>query len=399
MPIDYGVTARLAYLQWLDSEETAEQEWIRVLRDYHAGNHPVYLTDRQKEFIGLEPRHSDHLFAHNLCSLIVATVAERMSVTGFTAGSVEDADAAPSPLALAASEWWEANRMDARQDDLYEMVLRDASAYLIVSWDADAGQPQWAMNQAYDGTQGVMVHTDPETDEVVFASKRWQMDWRTGGDNAGKTRLTLYFPDRVERYIQRDPKDRPDNDVDSEIMRLNWRTWRDAPGDPWPIWWTDDGTPIGDPLGMPVVAFDNPGGSEIDDVVSLQDLLNKSDLDLAAAADHSGFRITWASTGTMNINATGKQNDIRLAPGKMLELPEGSQLGSLEPADLSRMIATCHYWIESIAGQSRTPHYVLIPPGAEQPSGEALREQEIGLKSKCERKQRVWGNAWKTCCT
>ena len=182
MPIDYGVTARLAYLQWLDSEETAEQEWIRVLRDYHAGNHPVYLTDRQKEFIGLEPRHSDHLFAHNLCSLIVATVAERMSVTGFTAGSVEDADAAPSPLALAASEWWEANRMDARQDDLYEMVLRDASAYLIVSWDADAGQPQWAMNQAYDGTQGVMVHTDPETDEVVFASKRWQMDWRTGGD-------------------------------------------------------------------------------------------------------------------------------------------------------------------------------------------------------------------------
>ena len=392
MPIDYSQAARLAYLQWLDAVDSAELEWIRTLRDYAVGDHPTYLTDRQKEFIGLLPKNTDHLFSHNLCALIIATVAERMAVTGFSTADADEASADQTPLALAASHWWETNRMDALQDDLYEAALRDGSAYLIVDWDPIAKAPRWYLNDAFDGTTGVQMFYDPETGSPMFAAKRWVMDARMGGAQAGLTRLTLYFPDRVERYVQRTGKGRADDAIDNELMRLNWRTYRDAPGEEWPRPWVDSS---GAPLGMPAIAFDNPGGSEIESVVSLQDLLNKSDLDLIAAADHSGFRILYASGLQPTLDSSGEEQAITLSPGHLLRItdPQG-KLGAVEPGDLTRMIDTCHYWIESIAAQSRTPHHVLIPPRSDQPSGAALKEQEVGLLSKCERKARAWGNAW-----
>jgi len=391
MPIDYSQAARIAYLQWLDAEDRAEEAEIRTLRDYASGEHPVFLTDRQKEFIGLD-KSGDHLFAHNLCELVISLAAERMGVTGFTPAS-GDQDADESPVSMAAAAWWELNRMDAIQDDLYSAALRDGVAYLIVDWDAEAGLPRWYINEAYDGTQGVTIFRDPETDAVMFAAKRWQMDYRYGNNDAGLTRLTLYFPDRVERYIQRTDRQRPDNDVDSALMRLNWRTYRDSNDDEWPI--MREGAD-GKPLGLPVIPFVNPGGSEIASVLALQDMLNKSDLDLIATADHAGFRILYAAGLGADIDPeTGLEREITVSPGQMLRMTDPqARLGAIDPADLARLISTCRYWIEGIAGQSRTPHYMLIPPSGMQPSGEALKEQEVGLKSKCERKQRVWGNSW-----
>ena len=38
------------------------QARIRVLRDYYDGEHPVLLSDRQKEFIGKELTDGDFLF-------------------------------------------------------------------------------------------------------------------------------------------------------------------------------------------------------------------------------------------------------------------------------------------------------------------------------------------------
>ena len=214
--VDYNALARIAYLQWLDNEDAAKEANICRWREYAAGEHPTYLTTRQKEFVGLKAADANHLYAHNLCRLVIDTVVERMSVTGFTSASVEDARTETTPLAKAVAEWWERNRMDAGQDELMEAALCDSEASIIVDWFD--GYPRWTFNKAFDGTRGVRVHRDPGTDEIMFVSKRWHMSDPNQPGEEGKRRATLYFPDRVERYIERLPSDAPDPRVGDDII-------------------------------------------------------------------------------------------------------------------------------------------------------------------------------------
>lgn len=385
MPVDFGTEARLAYLRWLANEDSAEQERVRTLRDYVNGVHPVYLTDRQKDFLGLKAKDADHLFSHNLCALVVASVVERLSVTGFAPAEAGQPDQ-ESPLASAAMQWWETNRMDAGADELHEAACRDGEAYIIVSWHAASNMPQWSINQKFDGTQGVKVHADPDTGTPLFASKRWQTSDFGQSGQSGRTRLTLYFPDRVEKYISA-------SDPEAALSDLGWARWTDNEGEPWPIPWTDV---AGSPLGLPVIPFTNPGGSEIADLIPLQDMLNKSDLDLVAGADAAGFRVFWASGLKAQIDpSTGEEKTVTVGPGRLLRMGDPqARMGAIDPVDLTRLIEGSQYWIEAAAGVTRTPQYLFQAQGADQPSGESLKMQEVGLLAKTERKQRVFGNAW-----
>ena len=379
--VNYGVEGQIAYLAHLANEDSEAAAWVRTLREYFGGEHPTYLTDRQEEFLGLRSKSADHLFAHNLCGLVVAAVVERLMVTGF--GPAAGEDMAGDALAEAAWGWWESNRMDAGQDDLYEAACRDGAGYVIVDWDAEQARPRWTLNWAFDGTQGIKVHRDPDTDMIRFASKRWQTADPLKPGESGKTRLTLYFPDRVEKWVS----------STEEGNQAGWVAITDDDNEPWPIPWVDG---QGRPLGMAVVPFENPGGSELDDVIPLQDMLNKADLDLVAATDMGGFRILWASGVTPQIDSsTGEEREITVAPGRLLRMSDASaRLGAIEPVPLAQMLLASRYWIESIAGTSRTPQYLFQAQGAEQPSGESLKMQEVGLIAKSQRKQKVFGNAW-----
>jgi hypothetical protein len=391
MPQDYGVTAQIAYLQWLATEDTAAEKQLRTVRDYCGGQQPVYLTDRQKEFIGLKASGSTFLYKHNLCQLVVDVLAERLSVTGFVpvkkpAGG-EKATESDEPRTLCewAEEWWQANRADALQDEVHEAAVRDAATYLIVDWYAKEARPRWSHNLALDGTQGVRVWRDPNTNEVLYASKKWQIYDPINSENNGRTRLTLYYPDRVEKYISA-------HGSNDGIAGTGWEPYRDADSEPWPVPWVDS---AGEPLGCAVVEFPNPGGLEIEHLMPLQDMLNKADLDLIACTDSAGFRILYAAGLSAQIGSDGKEIALTISPGHVLRMSDANaRLGAIEPTDPEMLIGACKYWIESIAGVSRTPQYMFQVPGGTPPSGESLKQQETGLVHKAERRQRVFGNAW-----
>jgi hypothetical protein len=382
MPTNYTDEARLAYLRGLASEDAADQEWLRTIRDYADGRHPAYLTDRQKEFLGLRTRTYDYLYAHNLCRLVIQAVVERLAVTGFSVVSSDDA-APDDAFAHLAQAWWEGNRMDAGQDGLYESAVRDGAAYVIVDWDGE--RPRWTVNYQFDGTQGVKVHRDPDTGAILYATKRWQTYDPARPGQTGRTRLTMYFPDRVEKYVATSSKD-------AAFAQAGWDVIRDGDSEPWPIPWVDGAGP----LGLPVIPFENPGGSEIADLMPLQDMLNKSDLDLIAGEDAAGFRILWASGMDAEIDpSTGEERSIAIGPGRLVRMSDpDARLGAIEPVDPTKMIAASKYWIESAAGVTRTPQYLFQAQGADQPSGESLKMQEVGLLAKVGRRQRVFGNAW-----
>jgi len=384
MPVDYALQARIQYLKWIDQEDASEAEFVRTCRDYAKGEQPTYLTDRQKEFIGLKAKDADYLYAHNMCQLVIDAVTERLSVEQFAlADEVEIAeDADPSAWAMT---WWEANRMDAGQDDVYGASLRDGASYLIVHWDDKEKKPQWSINTAWDGSAGVKFQADPDTGQAIFAVKKWQVYDPYNTENNGRTRMTLYFPDRVEKYIST-------KDSNEGIGGTQWETYTDAPTEPWPIPWLDRD---GQPLGLAVFEFANPGGSEISQLLPVQDMLNKADIDLIAATDSSGFRIVYASGVPPVVGSTGEETAIKLSPARLLRFTDpAAKLGALEAADPVAMISSSKYWIETAAAITRTPQYLFHPMGADQPSGESLKQQEIGLVFKCERRQDVWGNVW-----
>lgn len=378
--------ARLAYLAHLAAEDAAEQKWIRTLRAYYDGEHPTYLTSRMKEFIGLKSRDGEHLYQHNLCHLIVGEAVGRLRLLGFApvelkAELLDEADVEQEYLtyvgeaklaARLAMRWWDENKMAAGQDDLYEVVGRDGEAYVIVDWDGE--KPRWTVNLAYDGTQGVKLHRDVNTGEPTFASKRWQLE-------DGRTRLTLYFRDRVEKYVSTQAGTGP-------YAEAGWEAWQDTPEESWPTPW---------PYGMlAVVPFVNPGGSDLGQVLPMQDALNKADIDLMAAQDMAGFPVFWASGAPADIDATtGEERTLTIGPGRLVRLTDpAARFGMAEPADLERLIAVSNYWVESVAGVSATPLYRLLSSGKTPPSGDSLEMQEGALVAKVRRKQVVFGDSW-----
>lgn len=400
MPVNYDVEATLAYLRWMADEDEAEEAWLRTLRDYMEGDHTIYLTDRQKEYIGLDSKDLDYPFSHNDCRLVVDAVVERLHVMGFSpkGGAVEELEVEERAVSQAfvdlAMDWWEQNRMDARQDELYQGAVRDGEGYIIVDWYDD--RPRWTVNDKYDGSTGVKAHRNPDTGEIEFASKRWVTFDALNPEMSGRVRVTLYFADRIEKYIDRREDEPTDEEIDDALMALKWQTFRDTEDEPWPIPWTEGKDGDGEPLGIPVIPFVNPGGSELADMIPLQDMLNKADLDLAAAADTAGFQVLWATGVSAEIDATtGAELEITIAPARLMRLssPE-SRVGALPPADLSGMIEISDYWTRAIASVTRTPHYLFQARGTTPASGESLKWQEVGLDAKCRRKQAVFGNAF-----
>ena len=380
MPVDYSVAARIAYLKWAASIDDEEAANVQRWRDYVDGDHPVYLTERQREFLGLSGGTE---YAHNLCALVIDVVVERLNVSGFSA----DASEGDAPgIVSDAWRWWELNRMDAVQDDVYHAACRDAVSYIIVDWSADEGRPTWTLNYAWDSTQGVMLHHDTSTDEVLFASKRWTVNNPYAPEMNGRTRMTLYFEDRVEKYITA-------LGANQGVGGTQWEPYTDAEGESWPLSWVDA---QGKPLGIAVIPFENPGGSEIKQALPLQDMLNKADIDMIAATDMAGFRVLWgAGIVKPRDPVTGEEIEIEVSPGEMVTLTDPSaRLGAIDPVDIGMLITSPTYWIQSMAGVTRTPQYLFQAQGAQPHSGESLKQQEVGLVHKVERKQKVWGNSW-----
>jgi hypothetical protein len=391
---------RFMHLQAIVERQASESARVRALRDYYDGEHPVKLTQRQQEFIGSLLSEGEFEFSHNLVKSVIDTLRERLSVSGFTVNGagLEDAEAeegapANAPAALFW-DWWKANRMDARQIDLYRNVLRDGKGYVMVDWDADKQQPRLIIHLADNGTTGVRVHRDPEDSEhILFVNRYWYTYDPLQPGHTGIERKTTYLPGEIRKYQRRGA-----NDMSGD-KSLPWVRVQD-PGDPaWPLPWVDR---LGKPLGITIIEFANPGGSEIAQIIGLQDAVNKSWLDLIAAADTSGFPmlfIEYERDAAFN-SAIADDDDLedsdefRIGPGRAIEL-DGAHANRIEGANLMQMLEVVWALVAAISGVTRTPQYYLRPVGgADVPSGEALKQLESGLVKRAQERHLVFGQAW-----
>lgn len=365
-------------LQRIQEARTRNEMYIKS-REYYDGKQDTQVTDRTRQFLNLG-RDAD--FNANYCKMVVNSKAERLKVTGF-----EVAD--DTAQAEKFWEWWKKQRMDKKQGVVHLCAVRDADSYLLVEWDSVANTPRFSHELA--GTEnGVTVYySDEYRDEIAFATKHWVINL---GENAGKMRrLNVYFPDRIEKYQSKD-----------DVAIGTWLAYEDDDtilgdgklGQAGIVWWTDTRLEGGKPLGIPVVHFKNNdigecyGSADLDDVMPLQDALNKALIDLIAAMDVEGFGLLvgygadWSGTKV----GAGSITSVNVPPdkAKLERLPAGSP----EP-----ILKTYNALVLEICRVSGTPISYVQASGQTTAEG-TMKQQETALLARIEKSQTDFGNSW-----
>ncbi len=380
--------AELAYLNWLAGEEMTRQTNVQQARDYYAGEHALSLTDRQREFLGVK---SGGRFAANYCETVVNALAERLIVSGVTSQD--------QGVASWASEVFRANRLDSLQGDVHQGAIRDGVCFVIVDWNAETGLPRLTFHPRYVSSQAggdgfgckAFYPNDDHRQPMKYATKRWTEDLEVDGKSVARQRLTVYFPERVEKYVLASVASRS-----GQYLEAGWQPFADEDGGVWPLPWVDQ---AGKPLGIAVKAFNNPDvRSELWNAIPLQDALNKALLDLLAGQDVSGFRIFFArgffATTDGNPPKTDGSNYLRMAPGQIIGTAEQqADFAPIDPPSLDPMLNVFWAMVLVLAQTTDTPasRFQLTRQVA---SAESQKESEGPLLAKGRDRQVDFGNSW-----
>lgn len=275
--------------------------------------------------------------------------------------------------------------MDSGQIRCHRRALRDGNTYAIVDFDSETGKPRINLHKADDGTTGVTLHRDPtDANKVLFGCRYFYTYDPLKPGATGIQRKTVYLPHEIRKYIMRGAgqweaiTDPEDNGV-------------------WPLPWRDA---AGEPLGVSVFGFENPGGSEMAQIIGLQNAVNKSWLDVLAGADASGFPMLVAEyPAEMGIPPESDDDDLegddenRIGPGRMFHI--AGVLKRLEAANLDPMLNVVWALVAALSGVSSTPQYRLKPIGvSDNVSGETLKVLDGGLVKRSEERQLIFGQSW-----
>lgn len=355
------------------SENTA-QKLIMTYRNYYAGVHKIYLTDRQKAWLD---QHDGKLtFTVNHCPTVVDAVVERLRVTGFESNDPE--------ISALLWGWWQANRMDVVQVEAHRYAIRDGDAAVITTWDEEKRRPVYVLHPRFVSKEvagdGYGVYVEYANDNWLTDPLRAVKQWT---DENNKDRMTVYYPERIERFIKE---------------RNRWAEYKDTPDSAWPTPWVDTS---GRGLGIPVAHLRNSGlESDLKPVIPLQDALNKAWLDLMAASDMTAFRMLaffgWIPTTDGKEPEEDGSNLIKVTPGQMLatrKRPGEADIHEIEPADLTPLLEVEDRIVYRMALISKTPASRFLTT-KQVSAAESLKEQDEPLVAKVEERQALFGNAW-----
>ncbi|MDG4669191.1 phage portal protein [Mycobacterium sp. 236(2023)] len=342
-------------LQLLDSR----QYRYGLLERYYQGASPLsFLSPSAK----LALRNFDQL-SSNLCRTAVVSLAERLRPSG-----VDGSDA------WGLFEY-------SNLDQLAAQVHKDALLYgvgFVLCWTDSRGKPRATV----ESPREVCVFRDPVTRDVTKAVKRVR--------TAKTTEAWVYYPDRVEHWSAKTPS----------AGNAGYELVETVPHD----------------LGrVPVHAIGHEDeASVIDDLLTIQDAINKLLLDMMVASEYAGrprrfatgielvqtpvvddqgAAVTDPVTGepvTVATNPFPDENEMMTS-----ENPE-SRFGAIPSADLKQFESGIRVLISQAMMVSGLPaHYVGLLQDSVT-SADALRAAEAALVARAEARQRQYGVGWES---
>lgn len=366
----------------LDEEQRKAQGVIVLARKYYNGDQVVYMTSRQRAWLDLHPGKVK--FVVNVCATVIDAVVERLKVTGFDV--VEDQMETEEEIDQTLWSWWTANRMDAVQTEAHRAAVRDGESFVLTAWNTEMKRPDFVLHPRFvdksAGGDGFGCWMEYQNNDPFTLPTRAFKQWTESSQDGPRTRQTVYYPERVEKFV----------------LDGDWKEIRDDGDAGWPLPWVDGS---GNPLGIPIVHLRNPGlRGELHDIIPLQDALNKAWLDIMAASDSTAFRMLvvlgFVPTTDGKEPADDGSNLLQVAPGQMLatrKKPGEVSVESIEPASLDPLLQVEERIIYRVAQISDTPLNRF--QFTRQVSAEgSLRQMEGPLIAKVEERQTLFGNAW-----
>ena len=364
---------------------TGRREKYELFWNYYEGNHRLaFATDKFKNTFG----NLFSEFSENLCAPVVDAVKDRLKVTGFRTSlaevktedipsSIEGVPARQKVITIdpeGERAWriWGENRMDLRSKDVHQEALQMGDAYVIV-WPDERMRPTIWPQLANE----VSVQYDPNTQgKVLRGSKMWHNEldkhWY----------LNIYTADSIVKY------------------RTKGTTQHIPEGEG--EWVPYDG--VTNPYGIvPIFHFSNrteyrPGTSELRDVISVQDGLNKAVMDMLVAMEFAAFKQRYIIGHDPEVDPdTGEVMDGtgNYGVNRMLSIPDPeAKMGQFDATDLGQFLRVQEKFWSVAARVSGTPlHYFFITEG-DFPSGEAMKSAEMRFVTKLEDCQIGFGNRW-----
>lgn len=356
MPDPTVVESPLWWVKRLEKKLTDRRPHVDLMGAYYEGNHPLPIAHEKAR---THFRRLLRASRANWTGLIVDAVAERLHVDGFRFGDAGESD---------DDVWamWQANDLDAESELVHTEALVTGESFVTV-WNNPA-DPQVPLIMPEHASQMTVEADRTNRRELAAAFKMWTDDW------TGRRMATLYLPDVIYKFTS--PKDGGD--------------------------WKEREERLTNPLGrVPVAVFRNRprlltgGRSEIEDVIDVQDRINKTLFDRAMASEYSSFRQRYSIGMEIPVDDQGLPKAPFEAAVDRLWMAEDPDVkfGEFSTTDLGPFIEAVESDIRTMAAISRTPpHYLL---GAMvNISGDALKAAESGLSSKAASRTRQFGEAW-----
>jgi hypothetical protein len=310
----------------------------------------------------------------NWSALVIDSPAERLGVDGFRFGDEGEADDDANII-------WQENRMDAESELVHYGALSQRRSFVLVEKD-DKGRPRLLHKTA----RQVIVARDPHDPRKLAAGLYVYLD-----DWTGHSQATLWTP---ESYWQ----------FDSQYTDIAFPLYANRL-DTWDVWTLPNGTERTGPNSLkevPLIPFVNrrnrrpDGYAEHEDVLSIQNRINTSIIQLMAAARYGAFRQRWAAGLEVDEDpVTGEKVTPFKLDIKTLWTTDDPEVkfGEFQATDLRPYVAAIESAVQDLAAISKTPPHYLLGQVVNV-SGDALKAAETGLASKVRAKKREFGESW-----
>ncbi|PBO30983.1 hypothetical protein CLM84_05320 [Streptomyces albidoflavus] len=264
--------------------------------------------------------------------------------------------------------------MDADSDMLIGEAVRVGRSFALVAPNPE--DPATPLITAEDATQAIVAYRPGSRRVRAAGLKCWLDDW------GGLLMATLYLPDAVYKYEAPAPKA-------GSAGKPKW-TARQVDGEAWPA---------PNPLGLvSLVELPNrpdllgEAHSEIEDVLDIQDRINKTLIDRLMAQEFSAFRQRWATGYELPEDEQGQPVEPFRSAVDRLWVAEDSavKFGEFGATDLTPYLKAAEADVQHMAARTRTPAQYLLGQ-LSNVNGETLKASESGLVSKVRQRQRPLG--------
>lgn len=339
---------------------SAKQERTTRNEAYYLGHHRFNFSSEK-----FTTQFGDRLksFRDNLCKTCVRAPADRMEVLGFSSEK-------NSAVYKQSWETWKHSEMPKISRRIHKDAFKQGDAFLLV-WAGEDGSARMVRQDPKQCT----VFYDAETNKVIRGVKQWQ-----GEDKF--VYLTLYYADRIEKYISKNKQSEGNMLEKPQAFEP-----RIIEGEPWPL---------ENPYGVNPMFHFGLETSILDDVIPLNDALNKELSDLLVASESNSLRQRWTSGISYERDIeTGKEiiPFERASQWFTTQDPAG-KFGEFQDASLQDFLAVCDNFRNEIANVAGIPQYYFRLGTGDFPSGEALTKAESRFSSLIKDAQLDLGETW-----